>query len=86
MADDFNVPSEYMYHFGVIWEKHVHPEDLSRYKEVVDSILFGKGDVRFLRYRIQKPDGTYMEVQPRSFILNDDKGNPEYYGGIIVPI
>ncbi|MBR4174716.1 MAG: diguanylate cyclase [Lachnospiraceae bacterium] len=86
MVDDFNLPSEYMYHTGVLWEKHVHPEDLSRYKDVIDAILFGKGEVRFLRYRIQKPDGTYMEVQPRSFILNDDKGNPEYYGGIIIPI
>ena len=86
LADDFNLPSEYMYHPGALWEKHVHPEDLSRYKEVIDSIMFGKGEVRFLRYRIQKPDGTYMEVQPRSFILHDNEGNPEYYGGIIVPI
>ena len=86
LVDDFNIPSEYMYHAGVMWEKHVHPEDLSRYKEVTDAILFGKGEVKFLRYRVRKPDGTYMEIQPRSFILDDSDGNPEYYGGIIIPV
>lgn len=25
-------------------------------------------------------------VQPRAFILNDSQGNPEYFGGIIVPV
>ena len=84
-VDDFGIPSEYMYHAGRIWQEYVHPEDLEQYKEVVDAVINGGADMDYLRYRARRVDGTYVTLQPRSFVLNDSQGNPEYFGGIIVP-
>lgn len=85
LVDDFAMPSEYMYHAGKIWQDHVHPDDLSKYKEVVDNVILGKAEMNYLCYRARKSDGTYVVLQPRAFVLSDDKGNPEYFGGILVP-
>lgn len=85
LVDDFGIPSEYMYHAGQIWQKHVHPDDVAEYKEVVDAVICGNEDMNYLRYRARRADGTYVVLQPRSFVLNDSQGNPEYFGGIIIP-
>ncbi|MCR5250106.1 MAG: diguanylate cyclase [Lachnospiraceae bacterium] len=84
LADDYGFESEYMYHAGKIWQEYIHPDDLAKYKEIVDSIISGKGDPEDLKYRARRPDGTYMVLQPRAFVLCDDEGNPEYYGGMII--
>ena len=85
LIDDFGLQSEYMYHAGVIWQDYVHPEDLAKYKGVIDAVICGKDDMRYLCYRARRPDGTYVVMQPRSFVLYDSEGIPEYFGGIIVP-
>ena len=85
LVDDFGLPSEYMYHAGKIWEKYVHPDDIDHYKGVIDSVISGGSDMDFLRYRARKPDGTYITIQPRAFVMNDKDGHPEYFGGILIP-
>ena len=85
LIDDFGMQSEYMYHAGKIWQQFVHPDDLAQYRKVVDAVVSGKSEMKYLCYRARRPDGTYVWLKPRAFILNDDQGNPEYFGGIIVP-
>ena len=84
LADDYGFESEYMYHVGQIWQEYVHPDDLTKYNEIVDSIISGTGDPKDLKYRARRPDGSYVVLQPRAFVLCDDDGHPEYYGGIII--
>lgn len=84
-VDDFGLPSEYMYHAGKIWEKYVHPDDIKHYKGVIDSVISGESDMEFLCYRARTPAGTYITMQPRAFVMNDKDGNPEYFGGILIP-
>ncbi|MCR4792947.1 MAG: diguanylate cyclase [Lachnospiraceae bacterium] len=84
LTDDYGFGSEYMYHAGKIWQEYVHPDDLAKYKSIVDSIIGGKGDPKDLNYRARRPDGSYVVLQPRAFVLCDDDGKPEYYGGIII--
>ena len=85
LVDDFALESEYMYHAGKIWQEYVHPDDLAQYREVVDAVISGTSDMRYLRYRVRRPDGAYIVVQPRAFVMSDANGDPEYFGGIIVP-
>ena len=85
LVDDFGLSSEYMYHAGRIWEAYVHPEDIGHYKGVIDAVIAGESDMDFLRYRARTPDGAYITIQPRAFVMNDKDGNPEYFGGILVP-
>ena len=84
LIDDFGLESEYMYHADKIWLDYIHPEDLKVYRAAVDAVLNGNAEVQAIYYRARKPDGTYVSLTTRGFVLTDSKGNPEYFGGIII--
>ena len=83
LIDDFGLESAYMYHADKIWQEHIHPDDMSAYKEAVDAVLSGTAEVRQVLYRARKRDGTYVPLATRGFILSDKDGSPDYFGGII---
>ncbi|WP_026834902.1 sensor domain-containing diguanylate cyclase [Eubacterium xylanophilum] len=85
LVDDFNIESEYMYRADSIWRKHIHPDDLEQYNELVDLVLNKDEGVRAMNYRALRSDGTYVMLSTRGFILSNIDGKPEYFGGIIVP-
>lgn len=85
LVDDFNLESEYMYHADRIWQNYVHPEDLQVYRKAVDTAICGNAQVTPIYYRARMADGTYVMLTTRSFILSDSDGNPNYFGGIIIP-
>lgn len=85
LVDDFNLESEYMYHADRIWQNYVHPEDLQVYRKAVDTAICGNAQVTPIYYRARMADGTYVMLTTRAFILSDSDGNPDYFGGIIIP-
>ncbi|MCR4939777.1 MAG: diguanylate cyclase [Treponemataceae bacterium] len=85
LVNDFGLENVYMYAAEKVWEKYIHPDDLSRYKEIIGKILSGTDEVPSLEYRVRKPDGKYILVTFRGFVLNDIYGNPDYFGGVIIP-
>ena len=85
LVDDFNLESEYMYHADRIWQNYVHPEDLQVYRKAVDTAICGNAQVTPIYYRARMADGTYVMLTTRAFIMSDSDGNPEYFGGIIIP-
>ena len=85
LVDDFGMQSEYMYHADRLWQEHIHPDDIKIYRETVDATLSGKAEFRSIHYRVRRADGTYVVCSPRSFVLSDKEGLPEYFGGIIIP-
>lgn len=85
LVDDFNLKSEYMYHADRIWQDYIHPEDLQIYRKAVDTAICGNAQVTPIYYRARIADGTYVMLTTRAFILSDSKGNPDYFGGIIIP-
>ena len=85
LVDDFGMQSEYMYHADRLWEEHIHPDDIKIYRETVDATLSGKAEFQPIHYRARRADGIYVVCTPRSFVLSDKDGLPEYFGGIIIP-
>ena len=85
LINDFDLESQYMYHAGQIWEQYIHPDDIEIYKDAVDAVLCGNAELKAIYYRARKPDGTYMLITTRGFVLCDKDGKPEYFGGIMVP-
>ena len=85
LVNDFGLPAEYMYNVEKIWEKNIHPDDLNRYLEVVEAVLKGNSVLYSISYRARKADGTYVFLKPRGFVMCDCNGEPEYFGGIIIP-
>lgn len=85
LVDDFGLESEYMYHAEKIWQDYIHPDDLEVYKDAVDAVLCGNAEIKPIKYRARRKDGTYVLLSTRGFVLSDKDGNPEYFGGIIIP-
>ena len=85
LVDDFNLESEYMYHADRIWQNYIHPEDLQVYRKAVDTAICGNAQVTPIYYRAHMADGKYVMLTTRAFILSDSDGNPEYFGGIMIP-
>ncbi|SCX17535.1 diguanylate cyclase (GGDEF) domain-containing protein [Lachnospiraceae bacterium YSD2013] len=85
LVNDFGLKSEYMYHADKIWHDYIHPDDMESYDEAVEAVLRGDMELRPLVYRARKADGTYAILSTRGFVLTDSAGEPEYFGGIIIP-
>lgn len=83
--NDFGLPTDYMYNVEDIWKDYIHPEDVEKYLEAINSVFEGTPVLYSITYRARKADGTYITLKPRGFILNDSKGIPEYFGGIMIP-
>ena len=45
LSKDFDLPYEYMYDAGKIWEEHIHPDDCKEYEEDIEAVFSGKKDV-----------------------------------------
>ena len=73
-----------MYHADQVWKNYIHPDDVKIYNYAVDAVLCGNAELRFITYRAKKTDGKYVVLSTRGFVLTDEDGNPEYFGGIIV--
>ena len=84
LLHDFGLESEYMYHADKVWQEYIHPDDLEVYKDAVNDVLCGNAEVKPIKYRARKKDGSYALLYTRGFVLNDADGNPEYFGGIII--
>lgn len=85
MVNDFGIDSEYMYHADSVWHELIHPEDLKAYDEAIKILLSDNSEVRPMFYRARKADGTYVLLTTRGFVLYDNQGKPDYFGGIILP-
>ena len=79
----FDLPAEYMYEAGKIWEEHIHPEDRENYRREIEAIFSGLSFGHDLQYRAKKPDGNYDVCTCRGVVILDQDGVPEYFGGVI---
>jgi diguanylate cyclase (GGDEF)-like protein len=84
LIDDFGLESVYMYHADKIWQEYIHPDDISIYRDAVDTVLSGSAEIKPILYRAKTKDGQYVFLSTRGFVLSDKEGNPEYFGGIII--
>ncbi|MCR5467691.1 MAG: EAL domain-containing protein [Lachnospiraceae bacterium] len=79
----FDLPSEYMYDAGLIWEEHIHPEDREAYHRGLDDVFSGKQNAHDMQYRARRPDGGYDLCTCRGIVIKDEDGEPVYFGGTI---
>lgn len=74
-AELMGYPIEKLEHMFSQYRKFIHPEDLLKYKAVVDSHLNGKGDYYEAVYRFQRMDGSWRWVMERGQVVerNEDQ-------------
>ena len=85
LVRDYRMKGEYMYSAGAVWESYIHPDDMPTYRRALDGIFFDNTGVRQIHYRVCNRDGEYVRCYTRGFIMSDNEGEPDFFGGIIVP-
>jgi PAS domain S-box-containing protein len=58
------------------WKKRIHPEDLDRVKTGIQAAIDSGQDHWSDQYRFRRKDGTYAEVEDRSYIAREASGHP----------
>ena len=74
-----------MYRADKVWLEYIHPDDIEAYKTAVELAIRGEGVLQSLHYRARRSDGSYVILSTRCFILSGSSGEPEYFGGIMIP-
>ena len=82
-VDKYNLPSEYMYGAGDIWENYIHPDDREAYHRGIDEIFAGRSFGHDMQYRAKKPNGEYDVCTCRGIVIRDIFGEPDYFVGTI---
>lgn len=82
IVEHFELPSEYMYAAGVLWEKYIHPDDLEKYRKGVQAVFVGTAAGLDLSYRVRKPDGSYILCSSQGIVIRDEKEEPVYFAGL----
>lgn len=59
------------------WENLLHPDDLERFREIVDDYLSGKRDSYEIKCRIRHKEGHWIWIHSRGRVMKwDGEGNP----------
>ena len=82
-VDTYDLPSEYMYGAGDIWENYIHPDDREAYHKGIDEIFAGNAAGHDMQYRVRRPDGEYDVCTCRGIVIRDPMGEPDYFVGTI---
>ena len=83
VVDEFQLPSEYMYHAGSIWEEKIHPDDRDIYRCGIENIFRGETEEHDMKYHVLYGDGTYDICYCRGLVIRNQHGEPEYFGGVL---
>lgn len=82
-VDKYELPAEYMYGAGDIWEGLIHPEDRTAYRKGIEDVFKGDSSGHDMQYRVQRPDGEYDVCTCRGIVIRSNLGEPEYFVGTI---
>lgn len=83
VVDNYDLPSEYMYNAGAIWEQRIHPYDRESYRNYVATAFEGGNDEFELSYKIREKSGNYVPCTCRGLVIRNQHGEPEYFGGAL---
>ena len=83
IVENYNLPSEYMYRAGEVWEQWVHPMDRENYSKSVEAAFKGENDNFELSYQIKDSNDKYVPCTCKGIVIRDPDGAPEYFGGVL---
>lgn len=81
--ESFDLPGEYMFHAGQLWEALLHPDDRESYAESIAAIFSGSDGGHDMQYRVMDRQGRYVVCTCRGTVLVDEDGTPDYFVGTI---
>jgi len=82
-VDNFDLPSEYMFDAGRLWENRIHSEDRNTYRAGIDDIFAGKTDGHDMQYRVLTSKNKYEVCTCRGVVISYHDSRNEYFVGVI---
>lgn len=83
-VNDFDLPYEYMYDAGKIWENRIHPDDCKDYEEDIEAVFSGKKECHDLTYRTRLKNGKYVKCRCEGYVLRGRTAQePNLFAGIL---
>ncbi|MCH4193620.1 MAG: EAL domain-containing protein [Butyrivibrio sp.] len=79
----FDMPGEYMYGAGKIWEERIHPEDRQIFHDSLALVMKNKADFHEAEYRVRNREGQYVVCSSKGKVIYDDQNKRTYFIGII---
>lgn len=80
----FNLPGEYMFNAGTIWESYIHPQDRKMYHDDIEAVFSGRSMVHELEYRVRNHLGEYVVCTCRGVVLKGNGVDPDLFAGTII--
>ncbi len=80
----FDLPGEYMFEAGKIWESRIHPQDRRMYHEDIDAVFAGRRQVHEMEYRVRNRLGEYVVCTCRGVVLKGNGTEPDLFAGTIL--
>ncbi len=80
----FDLPGEYMYQAGKIWEGLIHPDDRKVYRDSINNVFSGRSDEHNIDARIKNREGNYVMCTCKGVVIRDNNEMPLYFAGSIV--
>ncbi|WP_165053230.1 MULTISPECIES: EAL domain-containing protein [unclassified Adlercreutzia] len=80
----FDLPGEYMFDAGKIWESLIHPQDRQMYHDDIVSVFCGHSQVHDLEYRVKNRLGEYVVCTCRGVVLKGEGAEPDLFAGTII--
>ena len=81
--EEFDLPGEYMYDAGTIWEQRIHPDDRPMYRRSMDMLYAGMITSQNLTYRAKNKKGEYVMCSCESSMIKSRGDEPDYFAGTI---
>lgn len=81
VVDAYGLPSQYLYTAGEVWEKYIHPDDLERYRRMIQKIFIEKQGSMEIDYRVRRPDGSFVNCFSQGIVIRNEKNEPSYFAG-----
>ena len=82
-VERFDLPGEYMSGAGDIWLEHIHPDDRDSYQSSIEKLFTGEETSHDMQYRACGKDKKYVMCSCKGVVINNLKGEPMYFGGVI---
>ncbi len=83
LAEQFELPGEFMVRFDSEWRKLIHPDDREIFDESVGSVLIRKSDTHRAVYRVLNRRGEYVTCSCRAAVLPGENGAADLLVGVI---
>ncbi|HAS79097.1 MAG TPA: diguanylate cyclase, partial [Ruminococcus sp.] len=84
MAEEFDLPSGVIKHFGELWIKKIHQSEQKLFYDAYVNMLEGLTDVHSVEYRVKNVRGEWVWLRCKGYLKRDENGVPDLFAGMII--